>query len=753
MRFRQLIIAALLSAAVFPVAAIAWAQTESEKTAPVAFAANTLEHNDRTGIVTASGNVEIEQEGRILRADKVVYNVNTDTVKASGNVSLLEPNGDVHFADEVEFTDRMRDGYVDSLKSTLKDGSRFWALHGEREKGTTTTMTEAGYTPCLACPNHPEAPPAWQLKADEVRHEKDNHRVVYNDATLELWGMPVLYTPYFSHPDGSVKQKSGFMTPSVGYKSDLGLMVGNSYYFALSPHYDATLGITAMSNQSPLVSGEYRHRFTDAELNLDGSFTHSSYTDDESGQDVKQDEELRGHLFADGLWDINEKWRAGMGIEFASDDQYMRQYDYTSKDVLENQIFAERFSGRNYAVGRLLSFQDIRVREEQTDQPDVLPEVMVNMLGEPGETLGGRWSLDLSALGLRREAGGQDLNRVVAQGGWQRRLVSDTGLLTTVDLKLRGDAYSVRDRDIAPAGSGRSGDSTAARGLAQAHIVTSYPLIKPIEKADLIVEPIAALTLAPDIRSDSGDFPNEDSQDVQLDALNLFDSDRFPGFDRIEDDSRVTYGVRTGVYGHKGSKGEIFLGQSHRFDDDDDLFPEGSGLSGDYSDVVGQVTASYRQRYSLDYRFQLDSNSLASRRHEVAAAADMGRLTLSGRYLYASGLAGTRVAESREQVQAGIAYNLSDSWRVRAAALHDLGEDPGLRRADAGIDYIGQCFNLSALARRNLTRDSSGDNNTEILFRVGLKNLGEFETSGINLSDSRDDEEEDEKEILPPVQP
>src|SRR5690606_23895012 len=98
----------------------------------------------------------------------------------------------------------------------------------------------------------------------------------------------------------------------------------------------------------------------------------------------------------------------------------------------------------------------------------------------------------------------------------------------------------------------------------------------------------------------------------------------------------------------------------------------------------GQVTASYRQRFSLDYRFQLDSDSYASRRHEVTTSADLGRVQVSARYLYANALAGTTLTEAREQVQAGVKYQVSDNWQVRTAALHDLGEDPGLRRADLG---------------------------------------------------------------------
>ncbi len=711
---------------------------------PVDFSADSLQHDDATNTVTARGNVELSQGGRILKADEIVYSVDQDAVTARGNVVLLETTGDVYFAEEVAFTDQMRDGYVKALKATMADGSRFWAKEGERKAGTKTTMTDAGYTPCEPCKNDPGADPAWQILAGEVHHDQDLQRISYHDARMELWGVPVLYTPYFSHPDGTVKQKSGFLTPSVGYDSDLGLMLTNSYYFALSPHYDATLGVTAMTQHGPLLSGEYRHRFENASLETSGSVTRSSRTDDVGETDVRQDDEWRGHMFAEGLWNIDDQWRAGMELEIASDDQYLRQYDFSNKDVLENEIFLERFSGRNYAVSRVLAFQDLRIATERTDQPDIFPEVNASFLGDPGQTLGGRWGLDFSALNLRREAGGQDMTRMVGQAGWQRRLVSDFGLVNTVDLKARGDVYYTHDRDVAPAGSGRSGDGSEVRGFAQAHMVSSYPLVKPLEKADIVIEPIAALTLAPSIHAETGNIPNEDSQDVQVDASNLFEANRFPGLDRIEDNSRATYGIRTGVHGHEGSRAEIFVGQSHRFDSlgDDNPFPGGSGLAEKKSDLVGQITASYKNRFSLDYRFQLDEHDLSSRRHEVEAHVTAGRVELASRYLYARSLEGTNQDETREQIQAGVSYRATDAWRVRSSITQDLGDDPGMRKADLGLDYTGQCLTFSGTLERNLARDSSGESSTEIMFRMGFRNIGEFSTSGISLaSDDRDDDE------------
>jgi LPS-assembly protein len=739
------------------VCGIAVAATQNN--APVAFAADSLQNDEATKTVTARGNVELEQAGRILKADEVIYSVATDTVKARGNVVLLEPNGDVHFADELELTDEMRDGTVNHLRTTMKDGSRFWAEEGIRKQSDkqpkSTTMKKAAYTPCEACKNDPEADPIWQIKAGEVTHKEDEQRIVYRNATFDLWGVPVMYMPYFSHSDGTVKQKSGFLTPSAGFKSDLGLMLSNSYYMALAPHHDATIGLTAMTEQAPLVFGEYRRRFNNASLEVSGGLTYSDRTERDAGEDVAKGEEIRGHLFADGLWDINRKWRAGLEIEAASDDQYMRQYDFSSENVLENQLYVERFSGRNYGVGRLLAFQDVRIQAIQADQPNILPEIQMGFLGDAGQTLGGRWSLDFSTLALQRESDGQDLTRAIVQTGWQRRLVSDTGLLTTVDLKLRGDAYHVSDRDAAPEGSNRSGAGSETRAFAQTHIVTSYPVVKNMEKAQAVIEPIAALTVAPNINSESSNFPNEDSLDAQLDASNLFEPDRFPGLDRIEDQSRATYGIRTGLHGHEGSKAEVFVGQSYRFNDTDNPFPEGSGLESQKSDLVGQISASYKTRFNLDYRFQLDNNTHASRRHEVSSSANLGKVQVGAQYLYAKALEGTDLSEDREQVSASVSYSINDEWAVNTSVLQDLGDDPGLRKAGFGVDYFGQCFNISGVVVRNLTRGSSGDSNTEATIRIGLKNLGEFTTSGINLDglggQDDDDENDDDTDFREPI--
>jgi LPS-assembly protein len=707
---------------------VAWpmaahAQTASEDM-PVDFQARQVEYDDVNQTVTAHGDVEITQNGKIIKADRVVYSLTKEAVSAEGNVVLIEPNGDVHFADQLDLQEDMKNGYVRKLRTILADGSRFTAEEGHRRGGIIIEMKDASYTPCEPCKLHPEKAPLWQINAQKVTHNDAEHMISYKHATFDIKGVPVAYVPYFSHPDGTIKQKSGFLTPTFSLDSQQGFGVEPRYYWAIDPSTDATFATRVYTAQSPLFRGEYRKRFEEAELSLDASTTYSDRTDSVAGEEVHIDDELRGHLFADGLWNIDEKWRAGFGAQLSSDDQYLRQYDLSSDNVLENQVYLERFDNRDYAVARAIAFQDVRVSDRATDQPNILPEVHAGFMGDPNGVLGGRWNLDMSMLGLTRKGSGQDVIRGSTEAGWERRDVLDIGLVNTLYAGARADIYSTPQRDEALGGDG---DTTAARMFPILHNVTSYPLVNNLENAQVLIEPTVSFTATTDVDNDN-DVPNEDSQDVQIDSNNIFEADRFPGIDRVEDRSHITYGARTGLYTPDGSQAEIFLGRSYRFSDDDNPFPEGSGLNDENSDFVGHLIAKYRNDLNLQYRFQLASENLQAELHEVDASAVLGPVDLASSYMYARGLEGTDLDENREQLYAAVGYRVSDQWKLRTAARYDLGENEGLRSADLGFDYIGQCLALSAIARKSYTDDETGDNATEVLLRVGFKNLGEFAT-------------------------
>lgn len=696
---------------------------------PVHFTADHLEHNDQEQVVTATGNVELIQDGEILHADQMTYELETDTVTAIGNVSLLDREGQVHFAEYLQLTNQMKDGFVNALTSYLVDGSRFQAVEAERIDEDVLIMRKASYTPCKIC-EAAKKEPTWQIKAEEVIYDKRKGSVKYDNARLEVLGVPLAYTPYFSHPDPEIEQKSGFLKPSAGWNSELGVYASGTYYWGMDMTRDASLTVQPTKQQGVFNQLEYRQRFENGFVNFRPSV---AFWSDRTEEDNRVEENLtRGHLEGKGRFDLNDKWRAGFDVMRASDKEYLRLYDVSHEDVLENVLFAERFDNRNYTNINAQQYQDVRLGITE-QQPDVLPSINHSMLGDPESFLGGRLSLDAGILGLKRSDDGQDVNRASTELGWRQDHVTDFGVSLTTNMSARMDYYNARDLDAAALDPTQPEKLDELRFFPQIHTEASYPFVKNASDRQFIVEPRVAFTAG--THANEVDIPNEDSIDIQLDTLNLFEGNRFPGEDLQDTGTRVTYGLGGGMYKFNGAEIKGFLGQSYRFDDDN-VFPQGSGLEDNRSDYVGSIHVNlFDPDIFADYRVQLNQDDFSPQRHELQADARFGDFNHFASYTYSKAVQGTGFNQSREQILYGTGYQVNDNWRVTGNALLDLSEQSsGLRRAQAGLLYSDDCFNFNLLGTRQITNRATGESETSLLMRIGFKYLGQFSSPEILLN-------------------
>src|SRR5215469_2739688 len=262
--------AALLS---FPDDRPAQAQNRigGDSSAPVLFRADEVQYDQDLALVVAKGNVEIDQRDQIVLADTVTYNQRTDTVTASGHVSLLQPSGDIVFSDYMELHDNMREGFIKDIRILLSDGSRLAANTGRRVEGNRTEMRRGVYSPCELCASDPTKPPVWQIEAERVVHDKQEQLVEYHDATMEIDGWPIFYTPYFSHPDPSVKRESGFLPPTFGAGGTLGFHITQPYFWAIAPDKDLTIRPMVTTDAGDVLDGEYRQAWGFGRLDVEGS--------------------------------------------------------------------------------------------------------------------------------------------------------------------------------------------------------------------------------------------------------------------------------------------------------------------------------------------------------------------------------------------------------------------------------------------------------------------------------------------------
>ena len=387
---------------------------------PILLTADKVVYDRELGVITASGNVEVSQADRVLMADSITYDEKADVLTASGNVTLLEIDGEVLFARYMELSGDLKDGIIEDLGLIFTDGSRFAASGARRSDARIIELRNAVYSPCRLCIVDPTRPPLWQIRAVKVIHDKNERTVEYRDAWLELWGIPVAYTPYLLHPDPTVNRRTGFLTPSIGTSSDLGVVVRVPYYVDIAPDKGLTLIPMLTTEEGPVLAAEYRQRLRDGELQVEASITADS------------EDDVRGHIFSKGRFDLDETWRWGFDVNRTTDDTYLRRYGFGLgptlfgfDNTLTTRLFAEGFRNRNYMSANAFAFQGLRVDDDPGRTPLVLPLLDFNHVGE-ADRFGGRTSLDVNLLALTRNEG-TDTRRLSVNAGWQLHHVGRWG--------------------------------------------------------------------------------------------------------------------------------------------------------------------------------------------------------------------------------------------------------------------------------------------------------------------------------------
>lgn len=368
--------------------------------------AKELAYDERNNTVTASGNVQIYYKGRILEADRVVYDRKAQRVFATGHAKLTETDGTVAYADRFDLTDDFKNGFIESLQVEAANSTHFSAPRAERA-GETTVFERGTYTACDACKDDPSKPRLWQVRAKRIIHDNDEKTIYYEDASLEFLGVPVAYVPFLWSPDPSVKRKSGFLNPILSYRDQTGVGVGIPYFWAIAPDYDLTITPTFFTRQGPFLAGEFRQRFENGSYNIRAEGTHvgdpSAFAYSPVGA---RDQRWRGSVQSTGEFSLNDQWRFGWDVTALSDRYFLQDYkQYNS--LLQNYFFRESSSTvyltgqgpRSFFDLRGFYFQGLSPNDVQAQQPVVHPLLDYNRAFDvdPAKTFGVGGQIDIDA--------------------------------------------------------------------------------------------------------------------------------------------------------------------------------------------------------------------------------------------------------------------------------------------------------------------------------------------------------------------
>jgi LPS-assembly protein len=727
-------LAALAAALTVGVSASASAQTlapaptsSAEQSANVLLEADEIINDEIGRSVIAQGDVQVRYEGRTLRADQLVYNLDTGVIRAIGNVQIVLEDGSVTHAQEVEADEAMNVGSASELRARLGASGTLAARSAVRRSAEESELNNVIYTSCPIC-EEGDRPPTWSLRARHAVQDRDSRTIRYQGAVLEVLGVPVLYLPFMAHPDPSVGRASGLLPPDIGRNRRLGIFYEQPYYWAISPSQDLVASLRLHENVNPLIGLDYRKRFWSGQLQFESSFTQEQLFDDEG--ELLGDERFRYHVFGEGLFDINSYWQWGFGVETAYDDEYLRRYAidgtgerrgrYIGQDTrLISQIYAVGQDADSYSSIAFVNFQGLREDDNSELLPLILPFAETErVLTEPLFKGQVRLQANLAALARNDDGVGPFLgndSRLSVGATWRRDAVFGPGIVFSPFGQVRGDIFAVETA---------TGEyDSVSRGLGMAGAEVSWPFMRPGERFDVIVEPVVMAAVATEDAEDPR-IVNEDSLAFELDDSNLFRPNAAPNYDLWEPGPRVSAGVRATFRAATGENATLLVGRRWR-DEAAVGFNEQSNLPDSTSDWVASGQVDLGRRFGAEARLRLSDEALELQRIDLGVRGAVGRISANLRYFQVDEAVQADPTDPNREVNANVGVELARGWRAQLGLTRDLDSDINLRQ-DIRAIYEDDCTFLEiAYTRSETTRGTIGPNEG-LQIRIGLRSLGVF---------------------------
>jgi LPS-assembly protein len=654
---------------------------------------------EKNGLLTLSGHVVVRQGQRRIRADRLQYNKNNNSLRTQGGIDYTDPL--VHVTGSGGSYSPTAGARFESANfSLVQRSARGAAKEMHLSPEGMMRLEDVTFTTC------PVNDQSWILRATRIVLDTKEKVGTGRDARIDFKGVPILYLPWVSFPLGNVR-KSGFLFPTVGNTSTGGAELSVPYYFNIAPNADFTFEPTEYGRRGPDVGGDFRYltQHQQGELAWDYLPNDAVYHASRS----------RVHLT--NVTELPDNFRLTLDGENVSDTGYFEDFatgpEGTSTPFLDRQAVLSYRSVHWNIQGMAQQFQTIDSTLPLAERPYArVPDLTVSAdYGwGPGDLV--RYGFDSEVVDFRRSRG---------VNGWRLDLYPSTSL------NIEGPGYFIRPSIAYRATEYQLSDtlpgqpSSPSRTLPIASLDTGLQLERAAGsrgQRTITLEPRVMYLYVP-YRNQS-ELPVFDTAVPDLDPVELFRTNRYVGADRVGDANQVSAGITTRLL--NALNGRQYLtatfGQEFYFANPRVTLPGELPHTDRRSDLVAQLALTAFQHWSADAGVQWDPQSSEMQRAlvEVQYHPAPDRVINVG-YRFEHGLyeeaalvsaqqgqgpvCGTPVTPSCnvEQVEASAAWPIGRSWSVFARGVYSLADHEALERF-AGFEYRACCWSLRLGARR-----------------------------------------------------
>lgn len=644
---------------------------------PIQIESDQIYYDKKNSIVYANKNVVAKYNGQIIAADSIIYFRDTEEIIASGDVALTKEDGSIYFSDKIKFDQIHNNAIMLNFRARFGKTSVMVSRYAELISKNIVQLNDTVYSSCLISENNFIPNKAlWQIRADSAVLDKQKENVFYDNVRIEIFDHTVLKIPYLVTPAPGAKSRSGLLLPDIRWSKVFGLNTRIPVYRKINNNTDFTFGLGIYQKLANVYDLEIRQRFRHGFYKLFSTLTYSTKYD-KFGNTITGKKDVRGHYNFKGHYKFSHQYIGGLltaNSKMTMDPlkTYLKKYGFDHDDILRTDINYRDISNEHYLSIRNLIFQDLRPNTNNKTTAKITPQVTY-IYEKELKKLAIKSNVLFDYTNLNRTQG-INYNRFVSVFGVDKNFATDFGLLIKNHVSLRSDFYYWDLHPIKSQPVQARDNGFKARYHPEYVSEINLALQKIYRDTSIIIDPLIQITFSPK-QSNSKIISNEDSQWPELSSSNIFVSNKYNGYDLLENGNRINYGFRSLIKNKYIKDMNITAGQIFRLSRKTN-FNGTSGLDSRRSDYILKVGAMLNDRWNVNNGIRIDNNNFNINRNEFNLKYAAPNHNFNFFHFYTDNKLLKQLYEGNynQELQVNTAFKIYNNWWINAYIKTKLGK-------------------------------------------------------------------------------
>ena len=551
--------------------------------------------------------------------------------------------------------------------------------------------------------------PGWELQSEEFVHDKKNKVFEYKNSWLKLFNKKIFYFPFFSHPDPSVKRKSGFLPPVYGSSNEFGSWVNIPYFKVINEEKDITFNPRIYADDKLILQSEYRQAFENSNLISDFSYNHDG-------------KNTNTHLFANINGDLNFDTQFNFKYQDVSNDNYLKIHNLSNsssliedESLLTTQLNIEKNIDENTNLDTNFTIYEDLSKKDSDRFQYILPNFTYTKNIEIPVSYNGNFKFISSGFQKNYDTNKYEsllINDFLFESN---NIISKTGLLSNYDLLVKNfNSYTENSSSYT--------EKEDYEVFGSLLLKSSFPLRKVNEYSKNYLKPIMAMRYSPNSTKNISD------KDTRLDYNNIFSFNRIGTNEIVEGGKSIALGLEYEKRNLENKRIVAFNIANSISDKKNSNLPTKSTLNKTRSDFVGNLSYSPNNILDFNYNFSYDKNFNSSNYDSITTSINLNNFITNFNFLSEDGNIGNNEIISNTSI-----LKLNDENSLKFKTSKDLKND-FTEYYNLIYSYETDCLIASAEFNKKFYKDGSLVPDKSLLFTIKFIPFAELKPAATSIN-------------------